>query len=527
MRRVSDDRGQTLVIAALLLTIMLGMGGVAVDLSWYAYNMVRMQRTADAAALAGVVYLPGNRPGAYSAALAEATKNGYTNGVNGVTVVPSVDPFNDRQLAVSIQAPIRTYFARVMGVAQFPGRRNARAEFILPVPMGSPQDYFGVATLCRNADAPTSCPAVQSASGSGPLAPQGFWGVVLTKGANRGNGDAYSTYYNPSPTLNAGYDTNGYSYIVELPAGTMGGAVWIFDPLFCATGKRTTAPYNRLGVGDAWYSVALSRTVTTEFKLWDMNGTPYTTADDTLIASDGGLFTNMDYADKGADYSGNRDYGNGYNASAAADCATNPYHNTWWRLTSGLNPGKYRLQVVTSIGGTTQNALNNFAIQVTTTAGTGARIYGQSRMCADINISSTASIFYLAQVDAVYAGKTLEIRLFDPGDITNTTLRIKRPTAAGYVDATFRFTATGSTGGGPTSGGPQTSLQTSNGIYNFYNNQWVTISVQLPPDYDAAIPPGETQPGWWKIEYTVGTTGQDVTTWEVNIRGNPVHLVIP
>ena len=148
-------------------------------------------------------------------------------------------------------------------------------------------------------------------------------------------------------------------------------------------------------------------------------------------------------------------------------------------------------------------------------------------MCAYVNIATTPALFYLAQVDAVHAGKTLEIKLFDPGDVTNATLRIKQPTPSGYADATFRFTATGSSGGAPTSGGPQTSLQTSNSTTTFYNNQWVTIQVPLPADYGAPTPPGETQPGWWKIEYTVGTSGQDITTWEVNIRGNPVHLVVP
>jgi hypothetical protein len=526
MRVANDDRGQVIVVAALLMTLLLAIVGVGVDISWYQFNLIRMQRAADAAALAGVVYLPGNQAGAFSAANAEATKNGFTNGVGGVTVVPRTDAINNRMLEVTIQGPVQTYFARLLGTSSVPGSRIARAEFVLPVPMGSPQDYFGVATLCRNSDAPSSCPTVASATGVGTLASQGFWGAVETRGTNRSNGDAYSTYYNPSPTVNAGYDPNGYSYIVELPAGTAGGAVWIFDPIFCATGLRTTAPFQPLGMGDYWFSTALTRNVTTAFKLWDMNETPYSSADDTLIATDGGLFTNMDYVDKGPNYSGNRDYG-GYAGASSADCAASPYHNAWWRLASGLSEGQYRLQVVTSGGTTGQNALNDFGIQVTTTFGTGARIYGQSRMCAEVNVASSTALFYIAQVDAVHAGKTLEIRLFDPGDITNTTLRIKQPTATGYADASFKFTATGSSGGAPTSGGPQASLQTSNTTTKFYNNQWVTLSIPLPADYRAPTPPGETQPGWWKIEYTVGTTGQDITTWEVNIRGNPVHLVVP
>jgi hypothetical protein len=526
MRVANDDRGQVIVVAALLMTLLLAIVGIGVDISWFQFNLVRMQRAADAAALAGVVYLPGNSAGAFSAAYAEATKNGFTNGVGGVTVVPRQDAINNRMLEVTIQGPVQTYFARLLGTSSVPGSRIARAEFVLPVPMGSPQDYFGVATLCRNSDAPSSCPAVTSATGSGTLASQGFWGAVETRGASRSFGDAYSTYYNPSPTLNAGYDPNGYSYIVELPTGTAGGAVWIFDPMFCATGTRTTPPYQALGMGDYWFSTASTRNVTTAFKLWDMNGTPYSSADDTVIATDGGLFTNMDYVDKGPNYSGSRDYG-GYGGGSSADCSASPYHNAWWQLASGLTEGQYRLQVVTSSGTTGQNALNDFGVQVTTTFGTGARIYGQSRMCAEVNITSSTALFYIAQVDAAHAGKTLEIRLFDPGDITNTSLRIKQPTASGYADATFKFTATGSSGGAPTSGGPQTSLQTSNTTTKFYNNQWVTLSIALPADYRAPTPPGETQPGWWKIEYTVGTTGQDITTWEVNIRGNPVHLVVP
>ena len=526
MRVASDDRGQALVIAALLMTLLLGMVGIGVDIGWFQLNLIRMQRAADAAALAGVVYLPGNQTGAFSAAYAEATKNGFTDGAGGVTVIPRQDSINNRMLEVSIQGPVQTYFARLLGTSSIQGSRIARAEFVLPVPMGSPQDYFGIATLCKNGDTPSSCPSVPSASG-GTLTQQGFWATVLTRGANRGNGDAYSTGYNPAPTVNAAFDPNGYSYIVEFQPGTSGGAVWIFDPIFCATGKKTTSPFQRLGLGDAWYGIASTRSVTTEFKLWNMNGTPYATSDDLLVASDGGTFANMDFADKGPDYSGNRDYGPGYNGSSSADCASSPHHNAWWRLASGLGEGQYRLQVVTSSGGSGQNALNNFGIQATTVFGTGARIYGQSRMAANINVASTSALFYLAQVDAVHAGKTLEIRLFDPGDITNTTLRIKQPTASGYADATFRFTATGSSGGAPTSGGPQTSLQTSSTSTSFYNNQWITIQVALPADYRAPTPPGETQPGWWKIEYTVGTSGQDVTTWEVSIRGNPVHLVVP
>src|SRR5437867_3028867 len=295
--------------------------------------------------------------------------------------------------------------------------------------------------------------------------------------------------------------------------------------MFCATGAGTSTG-RRLGVGDIWFSNA-GVGITTVYNLWDMNDTPYATSDDILMATSGGLFANSNAVDKGPLYKGNGNYGGFfYNGSGSTDCQSSPYHNSWWQLASGLTEGQYRLQVVTSSGANNENATNGFGIQVSSTAGPGGRVYGQSRMCAFIVVNNT-SVFYLAQVEAAHAGKTLEIRLFDPGDITNTTLKVLVPTTTGYTYATFTWTATGSSGGAPTSGGPTTSLVTSSSSGMFYNNQWVTLLVPIPTSYTAPTPPGEPGPGWWKIEYGTLGTGLDVTTWEVNVRGNPVHLITP
>jgi hypothetical protein len=57
----------------------------------------------------------------------------------------------------------------------------------------------------------------------------------------------------------------------------------------------------------------------------------------------------------------------------------------------------------------------------------------------------------------------------------------------------------------------------------YYNGCWLNIAIALPTTYNAP------QSGWWKIQYTMGgsssTQATDLTTWQVNIRGNPVHLV--
>jgi Flp pilus assembly protein TadG len=532
-----DDHGQALVMVALMMTALLGLTGLVADIGWYEVNLIRIQRAADAAALAGVVYLPTNVTGAVAAALAEATKNGYTNGVNGVSVTAAPDPSSDAVLDVTIGAPVQTYFAQVFGVRSFAARRDARAEFVLPVPMGSPQNYYGVNVLCRNSDTPPACPAVPSATGIGTLTPLGFFGGIEARGTDRGSGDAYSTYYNSGTGvggLNVGtltnggtsFDPNGYSYDVDFPAGTVGGSVWLFDPMFCATGGQTTTAA-RLGVGDYWIPGGTGGIgITTVYNLWNTNGTPYDITDDTMVATSGSLFANSNAVDKGPLYAGNLSYGPGYYGGSSSDCQSSPYHNQWWRLASGLGPGTYRMQAVTSSGSNSENAINGFGIQVTSTSGPAPRVYGESRMCAFIVVNNTSRL-YLAQIEAAHAGKTLEIKLFDPGDISNTNMKIQMPTATGYTYATFTWSATGSSGGAPTSGGPTTSLQTSNATTNFYNNQWVTLSVQIPTSYTAPTPPSEPGPGWWKVEYNTLGSGADVTTWEVNVRGNPVHLITP
>src|SRR3989449_10076749 len=243
-----EDGGQTLVIVALMLSLLLCYAGLVADIGWYELSLIRVQRAAYAAALAGVVFLPTNVSGAVTAAKNEAAKNGFTDGVGGVTVTAAPDTVNNKVLGVTVRAPVPTWFARLFGVTSFTARRNGRAEFILPVPMGSPQDYLGIYKLFQSSGASVDVHAAPTA-GSGPvLASQGFWAAVITRGGQHSNGDAYSPAYDGGTTPSAQYDPNGYSYVVELPAGTTSGEVWLFDAMFCATGPAPSGSY--LGAGD-------------------------------------------------------------------------------------------------------------------------------------------------------------------------------------------------------------------------------------------------------------------------------------
>jgi Flp pilus assembly protein TadG len=552
VQRLRSGEGQALVLVALLLTSLVGFIGLVVDVAWFQLNLVKVQRAADAGALAGSVFLPGNVPGAVAAAKQATAQNGFADTIGGVTISAGQDPVNTQMLNVTVNAPVGTWFMRVFGVTQISSSRNARAEFILPVPMGSPQNYYGIARLCTNSSdppgtPPVPCGAVPDATGVGTLATQGFWGAVITKGGNRGNGDLYSTYYNGvsggNRVLNTQYDANGYSYQIDFPVGSTNGSVHLFDPTFCATGVGNGSNAlngQQLGTGDHWINASGNPApnnggpVTTEFKLWDMNGTPFSTTDDILIATPGSLFSNQKQADFSTAYGGDGNFGGGVNRSTGGlgDCqGDTTYHNVWWLMKSGLAAGSYRLQVITSSSNNdTISAENMFGIEATATGGT-PHVFGQARMCTYNNVpKNTNQEFYLAQIQAVHAGKTLELKVHDLGDVTgNAVIKIKMPDTADYVLAPFRYSINGGTFQ-PAGSGTVTQLQVANNG-GLYDNQLIVIQIVIPTTYTAPQPATETLgAGWWKVRYELTGDpggGNDTATWSVNIRGNPVHLVTP
>jgi hypothetical protein len=77
------------------------------------------------------------------------------------------------------------------------------------------------------------------------------------------------------------------------------------------------------------------------------------------------------------------------------------------------------------------------------------------------------------------------------------------------------------------------SVTTNTGGTSLYNGCWLNIEIPLPITYDAPLPSTDTvatKGGWWKIRYIMsGATDDfstDLTTWQVQLRGNPVHLVV-
>ena len=113
-----------------------------------------------------------------------------------------------------------------------------------------------------------------------------------------------------------------------------------------------------------------------------------------------------------------------------------------------------------------------------------------------------------------------------------------------WKPATFSYTAerlgTGGSSCNALTGTNVATVTTNTGGSSRFNGCWLHITVKLPASYDAPIPDASQWPsdlpasargaGWWWIRYNMGSgsgNAFDLTTWQVGIRGNPVHLVVP
>ena len=149
------DLGVVLVWFAFLLTAMLAMAAFAVDLGGWYFQSSELQKASDAAALAGVPYMPGDFPQAKSVALTTAKANGFDPNNPRYVVTVSPDP-NPHRLDVSIKdTRVPVYFGKIFTNAITETRRSV-AEYNLPIPLGSPENSFGTGSIALGQGGPSN-----------------------------------------------------------------------------------------------------------------------------------------------------------------------------------------------------------------------------------------------------------------------------------------------------------------------------------------------------------------------------------
>ena len=143
--RSHGEQGVAVIFTALCLIPLMTFAAFGVDLaSWYSRTSY-LQKSADAAALAGTVWMP-NLGKATTVACDSLLENGIDGGECGS------GPFDvviDRgatatSLLVTVTDPnAARYFSQVLSGGDQALTRSAEAEYNLPIPLGSPLNYFG------------------------------------------------------------------------------------------------------------------------------------------------------------------------------------------------------------------------------------------------------------------------------------------------------------------------------------------------------------------------------------------------
>ncbi len=137
----TDQKGQIIPLIAISMTALMGAGGMAVDHGYWQYAQRQQQNAADSAAIGGAqaLALAGcpNPTAAKTAAYTDATSNGFTTGVNNVTVnaynpPQAGNPYSSNNCAVSVtvQAPHPTFFTRILGFTKMTESTTATAQVV-------------------------------------------------------------------------------------------------------------------------------------------------------------------------------------------------------------------------------------------------------------------------------------------------------------------------------------------------------------------------------------------------------------
>ena len=172
-KRPVRHRGQTLVIFALSATVLIALAGLAIDSARAVDLYARMQRAAEAGALAGVLYVPSYyntvRPGDTESAISRASEEVVKNGFGSVlatnasvcpvqvsTIEVAVCQVTGKQddLEVSITEHFDLVLLSALGVTPITLTASGQAEYLPPVQLGARLNYFGDQVECSSQNPP-------------------------------------------------------------------------------------------------------------------------------------------------------------------------------------------------------------------------------------------------------------------------------------------------------------------------------------------------------------------------------------
>ena len=480
----TQERGAALPFVSIALVLLLGAAAFAVDLGWIYLNGNRVQKAADAAALAGVVHVTNSMTDAQTDAELAASLNGFP--VGGTTTM-ALTPNSDNDLEVQLTAPVETFFLNVFGFDAIDVSKTSTARYVSAVKLGNPGNCFGVGA------------AAVAASGSPCSNTSNIWAAISGKDAAKLNGDPYSTkciQYAPgctSTNSNPEQHNDGYSYGIEVQPGATDLMIHLYDAGFYERANFNTETGDGIAYGDKSNNGPI-----TKFTLYKPDSTPANPTDNTVVQPGCTLTLNP----------GNQE-------------AT--YKNKWviyCTVYGAVDPGVWVLNVEPegNFGGS-----NQYAVAATTVSGPQPDLFGIDNISIFTNQTSSVADLSLAEIEEVHAGKKLILRFFDAGEDNSSDayMAVKMPDGS-TADCTWVATDEGTVTHSQATSAEckiDTTKPKSGGGYEAkFNGQWITATIDIPDNYTCG------SDCWWEMEIKLNQP-HDRTTWEVEVIGNPVRLV--
>jgi hypothetical protein len=565
------ERGVVLAFLAMILFTLIVMAGLAVDVGNWWWTGQKVQKAADAAAMAGVTYLPDDLSSAQSTADEIALHNGYDNGGNA-TIVSGVDD-RPTELRVTITTEVDNFFTGILGFKKTTIKRTAVADYTGSVPMGSPADYLG-----------------QDPETPGRL--QKLWLNVSGRASTKPSGDRYTSRRCGSSTYGCSGDNtdadhngndeylfdsantsnNGYRFVVRVDAVSSDPLkIQIYDPAFiyngdtCGTNMPTQTEANSLQTTysnhvtyGTFFNDAATRysptgndfcpgdqqitfaNLNTAYIVRAPDGTPWTDLDNPVVSSctqtfrpiNTSLYKYLNPADAafswGADPATNDAAYVRANLHRWVDICTIP--------SSSVQVGDYILQIRTNYStdplvtdlSVDTGGHNRFSMRagfdngVGIPSSTNVSFFANGKLPIYVNAGADSTpTFYLARIMPTAAGRTLRLEFFDIGDVGSgsVTMQVQPPSEYGstFTDCTFKRDNAAAVNAATCSQAAMTS--------SVYNGRLVTVTIPIPAGYtcDSTVKTG----CWVRIQmsYAGGATPSDTTTWSASIDGDPIRLV--
>jgi hypothetical protein len=536
----------------------------------------------------------GSRNDATDRAIDEAKRNGFdpADTANAIAVSATSVPGHNNQLKVIVARNAPVFFMELFGFSAYRVSRGAIAAYLPPISLGQPGNQLG-STVSQLGTGSSNFYFMRTEGWATDRQQGDAYTPDPNGGALGASNDVHSiSYANGTEARDITIsDRGGYNFRVTIPS--TGGLVQIYNAAFSPDGQNYCENDNSVAAnrtcnpnrgnyhlheddGGPFSYGTLANYAAMRYTLYRVTNN-FIRGGDILLSQLTVLPIDARNYNQPANQYGNANTGAQitqlYNGTSPSNMLI--YHN-WVDPTSyagaqdgglvnlrntpqlanylvggSLLPGTYRLRVDTlnangsvPAAGSQSGAHKAYAVRAVN-ADLGRTACGTCTVAAwnDMGIYTPISIgaggqfaIKLFQLGPEYAGLTVNIDIYDPGDIASAGGRVvlnildpngavaTAPQGVNIYDLGVQRSNlnTGQYSSIVPAGNTTASfVATDTGAGISRNGHWVHIELPIPANY--APTPGN---GWWSMQYVTSpnTTATDTVTVAVGLKGGPVHL---